>query len=212
MTAIAACTSSPLMGADNEIRLIPAGLFSATDGRPVGLSGWNLTPANATKIIRESALKKNDFVIDYEHQTLLTADNGQPAPAAGWFRRLEWREGVGLFAVDVRWTDRAAAMVKAHEYRYLSPVFGFDKKTGEINSLHSAAITNSPALDGLTDLMAATCINSIKYESRLLDEPEFATPRGFTVNQKALKVHYAALRYQRTHGGDYLQAVLKISR
>ncbi len=99
--------------------------------------------------------RADDFVIDYEHQTIQASKNGQPAPAAGWFKRLEWREGQGLFAVDVRWTARAAAMIVAREYRYISPVFGFDPTTGEVQSLQSAAITNNPALDGLTDIAAA---------------------------------------------------------
>lgn len=155
MAALAACTVSALSGAEKTIRLIPSGLFRATDGRPVGLSGWTLTASNAAAIIKAAALRADDFVIDYEHQTMQASKNGQPAPAAGWFKRLEWREGQGLFAVDVRWVARASSMIVAREYRYVSPVFGFDAKTGEVQSLHAAAITNNPALDGLTDIAAA---------------------------------------------------------
>ncbi|MGE1673772.1 phage protease [Pseudomonas aeruginosa] len=36
-------------------------------------------------------------------------ENGQPAPAAGFFRALEWREGQGLFA-QVELTARAKAV------------------------------------------------------------------------------------------------------
>lgn len=155
MSAIAACAASPLSGAEKTIRLIPAGLFRARDGRPAGLSGWILTAKNAAAIIEVAAKMADDFVIDYEHQSVQASINGQPAPAAGWFKRLEWREGQGLFAVDVRWTARASAMIVAREYRYISPVFGFDAKTGEVQNLFSAAITNNPALDGLTDVAAA---------------------------------------------------------
>lgn len=155
MAALATCTASALTGAEKTIRLIPAGLFRATDSRPVGLSGWILNASNAAAIIKAAASRADDFVIDYEHQTMQASKNGQPAPAAGWFKRLEWREGQGLFAVDVRWVARASSMIIAREYRYVSPVFGFDAKTGEVQSLHSAAITNNPALDGLTDIAAA---------------------------------------------------------
>lgn len=155
MGALATCTASPLAGAVKTIRLIPPGVFRAIDGRPVGLPGWQLPADNAAAIVRAAALRSDDFVIDYEHQTLQAAKNGQPAPAAGWFKRLEWREGQGLFAVDVRWTERAAAMIKAGEYRYISPVFGFDSTTGIVQLLQSAAITNFAALDGLTEITAA---------------------------------------------------------
>lgn len=155
MSALAACTASPLAGAEKTIRLIPAGLFRTTDGRPTGLPGWTLTASNAAAIIKAAASRADDFLIDYEHQTLHASKSGQPAPAAGWFKRLEWREGQGLFAVDVRWTARASSMIIAREYRYISPVFGFDAKTGEVQNLRAAAITNDPALDGLTDIAAA---------------------------------------------------------
>jgi len=155
MKSLSACTASPLAGAEKTIRLIPAGIFRATDGRPAGLAGWVLTASNAAAIITAAASRTDDFVIDYEHQTMQSSKNGQPAPAAGWFKRLEWREGQGLFAVDVRWVARASSMIIAREYRYVSPVFGFDTKTGEVQSLHGAAITNNPALDGLTDIAAA---------------------------------------------------------
>jgi phage I-like protein len=81
-------------------------------------------------------------VIDYEHQTLNAATNGQPAPAAAWFSTLEWRDGDGLYATDVQWTERAAAMVAAGEYRFLSPVFCFDNH-GNVKALLHAALTNN---------------------------------------------------------------------
>ncbi|MDD4978776.1 MAG: phage protease [Gallionella sp.] len=157
MSRLTTCTASPLFGAGKIIRLIPAGIFRATDGRPAGLPGWKLTASNAAAIIQAATLRANDFLIDYEHQTISASKNGLPAPAAGWFKRLEWRNGDsgGLFALDVRWTERAAAMIAAREYRYISPVFTFDFKTGDVQGLHSAAITNDPALDGLTDMVAA---------------------------------------------------------
>lgn len=88
-------------------------MFAATDGRPHGLPDWRLTGETALSIIKLAAARVTDFVIDYEHQTLKTGNNGQPAPAAGWFKRLEWREGDGLYVTDARWTERAAAIDKS---------------------------------------------------------------------------------------------------
>ncbi len=154
-----ATLSQPLPPAGfKEFRILPAGSFRAADGsgRPDGLAGWVLDTRLAHAIMASLAARRDDLMIDYEHQSLKVAENGKPAPAAGWFKRVEWREGDGLYAIDARWTDKAAAMIAGKEYRYLSPVFTFDKRTGEVTGLVSAGLTNQPALDGLTDFAAAT--------------------------------------------------------
>ena len=120
-TFLATCSTQPIANAGNEFRLLPAGLFSAVDGRPHGLPGWRLTDETAQRIIKLAAARVSDFVIDYEHQTMNAGNNGQPAPAAGWFKRLEWRPGDGLYVTDARWTERATAMINAKEYRFISP-------------------------------------------------------------------------------------------
>lgn len=135
----------------SAIRILPAGEFRARDGRPQGVDAWRLDQADAERLINVARARRVDYPVDYEHQTLLTEKNGQPAPAAGWFRALEWRED-GLWATDVRWTARAREMLDAGEYRYLSPVFSYDGGTGHVASLHSVALTNNPALDDLDDL------------------------------------------------------------
>lgn len=150
---IAACAIS--VTASAEIQLLPAGEFRArVTGRPDDAPYWYIDAALASVIIADFETQKVRSVIDYEHQTLLTAKNGQPAPASGWFSKLEWREGVGLFATDVEWTERAAAMIEAKEYLYLSPVFAYDKKTGAVRKVLHAALTNNPDLDGM-DAVAA---------------------------------------------------------
>ena len=143
------------------VRILPAGAFQSKDGRPASvtqgrISRWRLDASNAAAVIAARRNGEQGFVIDYEHQTLNKATNGQPAPAAGWFKGLEWREGQGLFMVQIEWTERARAMISGGEYRYLSPVFGFDSQTGAVTYIHSVALTNDPALIGLADLAAAT--------------------------------------------------------
>lgn len=142
----------------SEIRLIPAGLFRANDGRPSGLPGWKLDAENATEIITDIA-SRDDLLIDFEHQSLKTKENGQPAPAAGWIKGLVWREGVGLIATGVKWTARARSMILAGEYRYISPVFSYSAVTGRVEKLFCAGLTNTPGLTGLTDL-SSVAINA----------------------------------------------------
>jgi phage I-like protein len=137
------------------VRLLPAGQFRAKDGRPQGLPGWTLDAPGAERLIEAASRQADRFLIDYDHQTLHAKTNGAKAPAAGWFSQLEWREGDGLYALNVEWTDAAAAAITAKEYRYLSPVLTFDAATGTVTGLLMAALVNFPALDGLTDLAAA---------------------------------------------------------
>ncbi|WP_459199055.1 phage protease [Ralstonia pseudosolanacearum] len=134
------------------LQLLPAGAFRSRDGRPTECPAWVCTAATAQRLIELANADNRQIVIDYEHQTLNAEKNGQPAPAAGWFKAMEWRDGVGLFATDVEWTDKARQMIGAKEYRYLSPVFGYDKKTGEVLRILHVALTNYPALDNLPEV------------------------------------------------------------
>ena len=139
-----------------EIQLTPAGSFRAipTDGRPFEVDAWVINADIAAKVIERAAARANDIVIDYDHQTLRANENGQSAPAAGWFKKMEWREGQGLFAVDVRWTDKAKAHIAAKEYKYISPVMLYSKETGAVMQIMLVAITNHAAVDGMAEVAA----------------------------------------------------------
>lgn len=144
------------------IQIFPVGTFAARDGRPgnikgVAVTAWRLTPDDAAALIVRWEQRKTQVVVDYEHQTHLSDTNGQPAPAAGWIVRLRLLPD-GLYA-DVEWTVRARAAVRAREYRYISPVFTYDKATGAVLDLHSVALTNNPALDGMAPAKAKNEIN-----------------------------------------------------
>ena len=158
---VASCvaTGTALQAASGRIQLFPAGTFAARDGRPGNLRGvnatsWRLTAQDAEAVIAHWQRTATPLVVDYEHQTQLAAQNGRPAPAAGWITSLEWEEGRGLFA-GVDWTDKARAHIRAGEYRYISPVFAFDRQNGAVLRLICAALTNHPALDGM-DAASAT--------------------------------------------------------
>lgn len=149
--------------APGRIQLFPAGTFSARDGRPGNIRGckaraWRLTAEDAAALIARWKQQSTALVVDYEHQTQHAAANGQPAPAAGWITSLEWEDGRGLYA-SVTWTDKARDHIRAGEYRYISPVFSFDRESGAIFRLHSAALTNTPALDGM-DAASATLVTN----------------------------------------------------
>lgn len=146
---VAQVTLTAEVRSGGSVQLLPFGNFRSVDGRPRNLPAWRVDTGIAADVIARLRQRANDIVIDYEHQTHHAEENGRPAPAAGWFKRLEWREGIGLFATDVRWTAAASAMIHAGEYKYLSPVFSFDPRSGHVQEILSAGLTNSPALDGM---------------------------------------------------------------
>lgn len=95
-----------------------------------------------------------DLPIDFEHQTLggeYASPSGQ-APAAGWIKRIVAREGEGLFA-DIEWTQEAATLLTSKKYRYLSPVAIVRKADRKLIAIHSAALTNKPAIVGMEPIV-----------------------------------------------------------
>lgn len=137
-----------------RFQVFPPDEFRAGDGRPKDVPAWRVS--NPAAVLAKAKARRNDILIDYEHQSLSVAKNGQPAPAAGWFggAGLAWKEGEGMFVESARLTERARGMVEADEYRYVSPVFTYDSK-GNVLELLSVALTNNPALDGMAGVVAA---------------------------------------------------------
>lgn len=110
-----------------------------------------LDPEGAAEAVKRAAAHGIELSIDYEHAAVGPA-TGQPAPAAGWFR-LEARQD-GLWAVNVRWTERASSMLAAAEYRHFSPVYKLDDKR-RIVEVVNLALTNLPATVAQAPLVAA---------------------------------------------------------
>ncbi|CBY81412.1 Mu bacteriophage protein I [Haemophilus influenzae F3031] len=69
----------------------------------------------------------------------------------------------GIFA-DVRWTDKAADYIKNGEYRYISAVFAYDTD-GYVRKIFHAALTNTPALDGMDEAMVAASVNLLQEDN-----------------------------------------------
>jgi phage I-like protein len=151
--------TSVVLGEDGYIQALPDGAFAAVDGRPLDVKGgkWLMDREAFAALQANTPHQAGDLVIDYEHQTLNKDSNGQPAPAAGWFNITDvaYRPGQGLF-IKPRFTDNATAFLSAKEYKYFSLVFGYDTQSGRPQYIHSAALTNRPALDGLLPLAQLT--------------------------------------------------------
>jgi phage I-like protein len=137
-----------------EAQLLPSGEFAARDGRPGPGKTWKLNDTQGMRLAADinAIAAQTEIVIDYEHQTLNAAKNGQKAPAAGWIESVEWRSGRGLFA-KVGWTDEAKALIDEKKYRYISPVILSDEE-GNVVGLELAALVNHPALLGMEPVLA----------------------------------------------------------
>lgn len=202
--ALAACRFAVCV--DSEIQLLPAGAFRAADdsGRPEHAQAWVVNAEIAAKLVAQIAARANPLVVDYEHQTFLCADNGQPAIAAGWIIAARWEEPSdtsegGLFAT-VEWTARAKQHITDNEYKFISPVFHHEKTTGVITKIVNAALTNNPAIDGMEAVSARLTaqLNQPKENTMDLDEllervryllnlPTLTTPEQVAVElQKAV--------------------------
>lgn len=123
------------------IELIPAGFdVQGRDGR-----AWiNPSPQG---VVDDTPVDRHPLPIDWEHATETRAPQGLDAPAAGWIEELAVREGGAIWGRSA-WTARGRQAVegKPPEYRYVSPVFAFDKLTGAIRRLVSVGLTNTPNL------------------------------------------------------------------
>jgi phage I-like protein len=131
----------------SEFRLFALGQNATSKGTFI------LDAAGIQSVMSAYAEHGVDLAIDYEHQTFAAVDNGKPAPAAGWFKPEARADG--LWAVNVRWTDNAAEMLRGKEYRYFSPTFEVDDKK-RITRLLPLALTNFPATKNLAPLVAAS--------------------------------------------------------
>ena len=159
--AVAACTfavqaAGAADGLMRRVQFFPAGEFRSGDTRPEEVPSWRIDAASAALVIERFNARRKPLVVDYEHQTLNKEKNGQPAPAAGWPKSLEWVEGEGLFGL-VEMTARAAAAIDGKEYLYFSPVFAYSKTDGTVLEVLMGALTNDPGIQGMqpVSLMAA---------------------------------------------------------
>lgn len=180
---IASCTFA--LDATGRAQLLPSGEFRAGDGRPEGVPAWLVNDVIAAQLIADLSARKTPVVVDYEHQTLNSEENGQPAPAAGWMQSYEWVPGDGLYAT-VEWTARARVFIESGEYKYISPVFLYDPKTGVVTKIINAALTNYPAIDGMDAVLARRSADFLNLKGTDMDMDELLERIRYLLNLPTL--------------------------
>lgn len=186
MTDLAPAESSAV---PTFVQLLPASPFTGRDGRgPFAFEAQTLLDA--------FALNGKPLHIDYEHQSIGAADKTEPTPAAGWINTLVPAEDGTLWA-EVEWTEKAAAYIASREYRYLSPVFTLNTKTGQIIALRGAGLTNDPNLY----LQSLNSRESDRYTSQTTNSEEEMLQKilevlGLTTDatEEAILAHVASLK------------------
>ncbi|MHA3198410.1 phage protease [Yersinia pseudotuberculosis] len=157
-----AILNSTLSGSsDGWYQLLPAGHFSARDGRPDDIASgtWFIDATIADAFIQATVAVNQPVLFDYNHVTLKQDEDAtaaREAIAAAWLtnprENMQWREGQGLY-VRLAFTPAAQAAIDASEWAYLSAVFPYDDN-GYPLFLRMGALTNDPGLTGMASLAA----------------------------------------------------------
>jgi len=168
-------SSSEIDGVPSVIKLLPLGLVKSQKGD-------FLVDEESFQRIKNTFKERGiDIVIDYEHQTLEDVQ----APAGGWIKDLFIQDGA--IAAKVEWTPKAEEYLKNKEYKYLSPVVLVRKSDQKAVVLHSAALTNTPAIDGMYAIVNSLNIDEFEKGVMEMDLNKLAAllglPEGATEEQ-----------------------------
>lgn len=137
-----------LKGEEVEVGETPEIIAVLPMGHVVSSKGEFDVDAESFQLMKEKIKQRGvDLVVDYEHQTLA----GVQAPAAGWVKDLILDNGNINAKID--WTPKAREYLKNREYRYVSPVINVRKSDGKAVALHSIALTNTPAIEGMNPIV-----------------------------------------------------------
>lgn len=180
---VCAAEAAELSGVPTEIKILPLGMVHSQKG------DFLVDDESAMLIQKQFKDRKLDLVIDYEHQTLGDAQ----APAGGWIKDIY--KGEDAIIAKVEWTRKAAEYLKNKEYRYLSPVVLVRKKDKKAKAIHSVALTNTPAIDGMFALVNSIDIEHLTEGGRtIMDLKELAKALGLpeTATEEEIKTSVEA--------------------
>lgn len=150
--------------APTERLLFKFGVNKTTKGN------FYLTKESAQEIVANWKEYGNTPNIDYNHNQLAEIIDPDAGVSAGTFE-LALRDD-GLYATNIKWTDKAAAMIASKEYIYTSPAFLTEIREGKeiIVDILNFALTNIPATKNMDQLIAASKLNKQKELKMVTNE------------------------------------------
>jgi phage I-like protein len=172
-----------------RVQLFPMGTVRGRDGRgPYRLD--DLAHAQAVVAASLDTAGATQIPVDYDHQIPFAVKDGVggTAPASGWITALE-ATAEGIFAT-IDWTEAATAKIKAREYRYISPYFGFEPATGRLTRIWNAGLVNLPNFTELAAVASADPQGNemdLKALAKALGLAEDATLEQITAAAATLK-------------------------
>lgn len=124
--------------------------------------GWNETEKGnflfddqAAKMVMDHYRRHGvQRMLDLEHLSLDAEAKNYDPDARGWFK-LELRDGE-LWAVDLSLTPDGERRLEEKTQRYISPFFGYGKKSRRISCLYNVAMCAIPASHDMPALVAAS--------------------------------------------------------
>lgn len=125
-----------------EVNVSPAGTFYGSDAEGNAIPE-NLTEESLQRLADNLNASNEQILVDADHASC-RAGIDKDTSACGWLEKFFVKPLKGLWA-KLKLTNKGRDLVENRVYRFLSPVFRLDKN-GEPIELHSAALTNCPAL------------------------------------------------------------------
>ncbi|RTK98724.1 MAG: hypothetical protein EKK57_11140 [Proteobacteria bacterium] len=130
-------------------------------GRTETLKGeYYLDTDSALKVMEKYQSRGLYLCFDYGHG-VVSGQNEDQSKAAGWFD-LELKVD-GIYAVNIKWTPKAADMIANREYLYISPAIVLDEFKKVIRIIN-CALTNLPATDNLEPIVQLEEMLSIEAD------------------------------------------------
>jgi phage I-like protein len=127
-----------------------------------GSQTFSITPQDLESIVRNFRERQNGEInVDYDHASEMPeVAAGGPIPSAGRIVAVDPPETSGRRTILWGWfepTERARALIRNHEYRYISPAIDWGathKRTGKPQgaTLTSVALTNRPFLEEMPQI------------------------------------------------------------
>jgi phage I-like protein len=167
-------------------------IFEAGENTALKAPGTFLFDDVAAASVMEAFSRQGRGFLNFDYEHGATLGDGNPKPSAGrWVPEI--RDGE-LWATQIQWTERAAALIASREYELFSPWFTHEQDAPyRVLTILNCALTNTPALENAMPLIAASAAGADMDPKEKEIEELKAALAAKDEELKALGVKLAAL-------------------